>query len=183
MRKLASLSLARARMRSSSGSPRTVSFARTRTLAPARDDHVRDDVLDRPLAGDLPNLVHQVLAQPTRLRLGMRGDDDLVDLLGGEHILHRGERLVVEHAAMGGDPSCPQSAERALEPSAGSSTPRVAVHDVALARLCHRGDNRDADGSPLSPSAHSFHELGADERLVRDHENGGRVGHRPVSGL
>ena len=43
--------------------------------------HVRDDVLDRSVAGRLPDLRDEVLAEPTRLRLGMRADDDLVDVL------------------------------------------------------------------------------------------------------
>ena len=75
----------------------------------ARRD-VRDDVLDRPLAGDLADLVDEVLAQPAGLRLRMRRDDDLVDLLRGEHVLDRGERLVVEDAAVRRDARAARSA-------------------------------------------------------------------------
>ena len=81
---------------------------------PAAD--VGDDVLDRTVAGGLADLVEEVLAKPARPRLGMRADDDLVDLLGREDVLHGGERIVVEHAAVRRD-----ARERAATASTRSS--------------------------------------------------------------
>ena len=70
--------------------------------------HVGHDVLDGTIAGHLANLVHEVLPQPARPRLRMRAHDDLVDVLRREHVLHRGERLVVDDGAVRGDASEPK---------------------------------------------------------------------------
>ena len=82
--------------------------------------HVGHDVLDGPIARGLADLVDEVLPQPARLRLRMGGHDDLVDVLGREHVLHRRERLVVEHAAVGRDPGSRSAARTrsSLRPAA-----------------------------------------------------------------
>ena len=92
---------------------------------------VADDVLDRPSAGSPADLLEQVLAEPSRSRLGMRGDDDLVDVLRGEHIPDSGHRIVVEHRAVRRDTGFAQSFERPVETTAGRSASRVSVDDVA----------------------------------------------------
>jgi hypothetical protein len=102
-------------------------------------------------------------------------DDDLVDLLRGEHVFDRHERLVVEDAAMRRDSRSAKRLERAFEPAAGRRTPRVAVDDVALARLRHRSNNGSADRVSLVAAPYGVHELGADERLVGDDEDGGHA--------
>src|SRR5206468_7169133 len=104
--------------------------------------HVGDDVLDGSVLGRLAYLLQEVLPQPAGPRLRMRADDDLVDLLGGEHVLHRGERLVVVDRSVRRNPREPERREHAVEPATGCRTARVAVDDVALAWLGDRSDDR-----------------------------------------
>src|SRR5919106_5579717 len=106
----------------------------------------------------------------------MRRDHDLVDVLRGEHVLHGCERLVVEHRAVRGDAREPERGEHAVEPAARGSTARVAVDDVATARLGHGRDDGDPNRPLRGTTPDGVDELVADERLVRDHEDeGGHV--------
>ena len=109
---------------------------------------VGDDVLDRTIAGRLADLVDEVLAEPPGARLRVRADDDLVDLLGREDVLHGRERLVVEHGAVRRDAREPKRREHAVEPAAGCRAPRVAVDDVALAWLASRARRRRPGSGP-----------------------------------
>jgi hypothetical protein len=136
------------------------------------------------VSGRLADLVDEVLAEPTGLRLGVRRHDDLVDPLGREDVPHRGERLVLEHAAVRRDPGFPQRRERPLEPTPGRGTTRVAVDDVALARLRHGGDDGNPDRALPGAALECRYELPADERLVGDDEDrGGRVRHTCASAV
>ena len=114
----------------------------------------------------------------------MRANDDLVDLFGRENVLHRGERIGVEDSAVSRNPGSPQRSDHAVEPTTGCCATRIAVDDVSLAWLRDRRDDRDADRPPPGAASKGLDELGADERLVRDDEDGrGRVsGHGPNSG-
>ena len=137
---------------------------------------IHNDVLDGSTAGDAPDLVHEVLPQPPGLRLRVGRDDDLGDLLGVENVLDSGQRVVVEHGAVRGYPRLAERRQRAVEAAAGGSAARVAVDDVALARLRDGSDDEHAD-RPLGRAAlQHVDELGPDERLVRDHEDRGRRG-------
>jgi hypothetical protein len=83
--------------------------------------------------------------------------------------------IVVVHGSMGGDRGEPQRGEHAVEATPGRCAARVAVHDVALARLREWRDHRDPDRPTLGTSAQRVDELVPYERLVRDDEHGGRV--------
>ena len=137
-----SLPRAFSRMRSSSGSPSTVSFASTSTFsAPVRSATSETTCSTGRLAGDLADLVEQVAPAPARLRLRVGRDDQLVRLLDRDRVLHRGQRIVVDDVARGGDPRLAEARERPVEPPARRRAARVVVDDVALARLVHRRDH------------------------------------------
>ena len=172
IRKLASLSRALARMRSSSGSPSTVSFATTSTFARARAASALTTCSTGLPARSLANLLEEVLPQPSRLRLGMGRDDDLVDVLRGEGVLDGAERIVVDHVAVGGNPGLAECRECPVEAPTGCRTSRVAIDDVPGSRLGHRSDHSDSNRSRFGTTLHRGDELGADECLVRHDEDG-----------
>ena len=101
----------------------------------------------------------------------MRADDDLVDLLRREHVLHCGERPVIEDASVGGYPGEPKCREHTIEATPGRRTARVTVDDVSLAGLRDRRDDRDPDRTLFGTAAKGVDELVADERFVRDDED------------
>ncbi len=150
--KLAGPFAARSRIFVSSGGPSSV-LVRDHQHVPlsALAGHVDDDVLHRPVAGDVGDAVDDVPAQPAGLRLRVRRDDDRVDgwLELGERVAHGGHRVALDHEAVCRDPTLVEHRERALEPSTGRSAPRVLVHDVAALGLIHRADDGHAEvGAP-----------------------------------
>ena len=159
-------------MRSSRGSPSTVSFATTSTLrgAGARGD-VGDHVLDRAVARGLADLVDQVAAQPAGLRLRMRGHDQLVDLLLRDDVLHRVERPRREDPAVRRNTRSAERLDGAVETTAHSRATEVLVDDVAGTRLVDRSDDHRARSGPARHAPHGHDQLVADQRLVGDDED------------
>ena len=99
----------------------------------------------RPVAGEPPELVEDVLlAQPARLLLGVRRDDQLVDVLGARTSSHGGDGRPRRRRR--GRESRPRGAPRPSgRPPARGRAARVPVDDVAGARLVHRRDDDRAD--------------------------------------
>ena len=98
-----------------------------------------------------------------------------------EDVLDRAQRVVVEDGAVRGDAGLAQRGQRPVEPAPGGRTARVAVDDVALARLRHGRDDEDADRAFVGASRDGAHELAAEQRLVRDDEDRARVRHACTS--
>src|SRR5207247_9466465 len=83
---------------------------------------------------------------------GMSRHADLVHHLCRERSPHRGERTVVDHLTMGGDPGLVQSLERPLQATTRGGPPRVAVDDVPAARWADGRDDGHANRPLLGPA-------------------------------
>ena len=181
MRKLAGPAAARSRIFSSSGSPTTVSFAITSTFFSSGASRARDEVLDRHVAGSGADPVEDAAAQPARLLLGMRRDENLVDrrLERRERIANRRRRIRLDDVAVGRDAGLAQVPERALEPAPRRRAARVGVDDVAPLRLVHRRDDRDVD--VVAVRRERVAQRLRVDRLVRDHQDVAQTGTSSIS--
>ena len=98
---------------------------------------------DGTVAGQLPDLLEEVaLAEPARRRLGVRRDDQLVDLLERERVLDRAERAALEDVAQRGNALLAQPRDRPVEAAAGRRPARVLVDDAGGAWLTDRARSR-----------------------------------------
>ena len=95
----------------------------------------RDEVLDRHGACGGADPVEHAAAQPARLLLGMRRDEDLVDgrLERRERVADGGRGIRLDDVAVGRDPGLAQMVERPLEAAPRRRAARVGVDDVARA--------------------------------------------------
>src|SRR5687768_4508757 len=106
----------------------------------------------------------------------MGRNDQLVDRLESEDVLHGRDRPALEHVAVRGDPGGTEIRDEPVDAPASRCPPGVPVDDVAGARVVHRRHDDGADRPLLGPAPDGVEELDADERLVRDDENDGRLG-------
>ena len=144
---------ARCRIRSSSGSPSTVSLATTSTFAPDWAAVVETTCsTGRGAATRRISSTRSRRSQPG-LRLRVRRDDQLVVVLLGEDVLHRRERIDSNTPPCAGIARRAQRLERPLQPPARGGAARVLVDDVAGARLVHGRDDGDTDRARARPGA------------------------------
>ena len=140
-------------------------------LPRARGD-VGHDVLEGPVAREPPELGEDVpLPQPAGLLLGVRRDDQLVDVLEREHVLDGGDRAALEHVAVRGDPGRAERGHHPVDAPSRRRAPRVAVDDVAGARLVDRRDHDRRDRPLIRAAPNRVEQLVPGERLVRDDEH------------
>ena len=108
-------------------------------------------MLEREVAGDAAHLLDGVAAQPARLLLRVRRDDDLVGLELVDRVAERGHGIGLDDDAVRGDACRAQQLERLVEPPPRGGAARVVVDDVALARLVHRREHGHLHVAVLAP--------------------------------
>ena len=99
--------------------------------------------------------VHEALPQPSRARLGMGGDHDLVVVLLAQRVHHRRVRVGVHHLAVRLDAGLAQQRQRHLEPVLGGVAHVLVVDHVAVLRLVLRADHVGVHLLALGPLAGS----------------------------
>src|SRR5262245_20102861 len=129
-------------------------------------------MLDGNIAGVVPDPVDDVLAEPARLLLWMRCDDDLVDrrLELRERVADRSHGICLHDEPMGRDAFVPEHAECAVQPPPCRGAAGVLVDDITTLGLVDGGDHGHAQVAVFLVPLDRFDQLAAGDRLVGDNE-------------